>query len=92
MTRQTFSLTRLLACIAIYAVMFAVLARYGWQGLLAATTIATPLCDLLLTARRVFNLGIELVAQTALFINPSESVACASHMSVKVSTVRVGIH
>ena len=49
-------------------------------------------CDLLLTARRVFNLGIALVGQTALFINPSESVACASHMSVKVSTVRVGIH
>ncbi len=52
MTRPKFSLTKLLVCVAIYAMLFALLARYGWLGVLAATTIATPLSGLLLFARR----------------------------------------
>ncbi len=52
MTRPKFSLTKLLVCVAIYGALFALLARYRWLGILAASIIATPLCGLLLIARR----------------------------------------
>ena len=46
--------------------LIAWLARYGWPGDFAATTKATPLCDLLLIARRADSRAIGNTLMTSI--------------------------